>query len=297
MKRWLAALSLLVCVVVAGGGLALAQAPGPPLLTIHKVDEGHFAPKPDKPVFILAIGIDGRPGIDTDRADAIHLIGVNATAGSATILNIPRDTFVGIPGHGRRKINDAFTVGGAAMQALVVEQLVGAKPQFVITTTFEGFPRMIDEIGGIPLAIPYPMHDRFSGANFNPGVRQMNGGESMQFARTRHIPDGDIARTTNQGALIVAALGKLRGDGAAGSPAKILKLLGVLGRNARFTGAGPLDLYNLGRLGLSIDPARVRNVTMPASIGFAGSASVVFAAPASGALFVDFRDDAVLQAH
>ena len=297
VRRWLDAVLLLLSVVLTGGGLALAQAPGTPALEIHKVDEGHFTPKPDQPVFVLVLGIDGRPGIDTDLADAIHLIGVNAAAGSATVLNIPRDTFVGIPGHGRRKINDAFTFGGAELQARVVEELVGAHPRFVITTTFAGFPQMVDEIGGFPVGVPYPMHDRFSGANFNPGIRQMNGGEAMQFVRTRHIPDGDIARTTNQGALIIAALSKLRGEGSAASPSKIVKLLAVLGRNARFTGVGMNDLYNLGRLGLSIDPARIRNVTMPAGIGFAGSASVVFAAPASAALFADFRDDAVLQAH
>jgi LCP family protein required for cell wall assembly len=283
-------------VALSGGGLALAQ--GEPVVEVHKVDEGHFSPKPDQPVFILALGIDGRAGIDSDRADAIHLIGVNAAAGSATILDIPRDTYVAIPGHGRSKINDAYTFGGPQLQAQTVEALTGVRVRFVVTTTFAGFPRMVDELGGFAVGVPYPMHDRFSGANFDPGIRHMNGAEAFAFARDRHdVPEGDVGRTFNQGSLIIAALSKLRGDGAAGSPAKTLKLLAVLGRHTRFTGAGITDLYNLGRLGLSIDPARVRNVAVPSTVGMAGSASVVFTAPGAGPLFADFRDDAVLQAH
>ena len=51
------------------------------------------------------------------------------------------------------------------------------------------------------------------------------------------------------------------------------------------------------RLTLSIDPASVRNVTMPSSIGTAGAASVVFPAAGAESLFADFRDDAVLETH
>lgn len=292
-------MALLSAVLVVGGvplAWAAAQSPNP-ALEIHKVDEGHFSPRPDQPVFMLALGIDGRPGIDSDRADAIHVIGVNAAAGSATILDIPRDTYVSVPGHGRRKINDAFTFGGAELQARVVRELTGADIRFVITTTFAGFPRMVDELGGMPVGVPFPMHDPFSGANFPAGIVQMNGAQAFAFARNRHIPDGDLRRSEDQGALIIAALAELRADGVGSSPAKTLRALGILGRNSRLSGVGLVDLYNLGRLGLSIDPARVRNVVMPATLGMAGGASVVFVAPAAGSLFADFRDDALLQAH
>lgn len=297
-RRWVLATALLSVVVVVGGGpMAWAAAQNPPVLEIHKVDEGHFTPRPDQPVFMLALGIDGRAGIDSDRADAIHVIGVNAAAGSATILDIPRDTYVNIPGHGRRKINDAFTFGGVDLQARVVRELTGVDIRFAIVTTFAGFPRMVDELGGLPVGVPFPMHDTFSGANFPAGVVHMNGAQAFAFARNRHIPDGDLRRSEHQGVLILAALAKLRADGVGSSPAKTLKALAVLGRNSRLSGVGLVDLYNLGRLGLSVDPARVRNVVMPATLGSAGGASVVFVAPAAGSLFADFRDDAVLQAH
>jgi len=298
VRRWLVATALFVSVAVVGGvPLAWAATKGEPVVEVHKVDEGHFTVRPDEPVFMLALGIDGRPGIDTDRADAIHVVGVHPGAGSATILNIPRDTYVPIPGHGRRKINDAYTYGGPELQARVVSELTGVKIRFVITTTFTGFPHMVDDLGGLDVHVPVPMNDRFSGAHFPAGVVRMNGAQAFAFSRNRHIPDGDLARTQNQGSLIVAALAKLRADGVGSSPVKTFKALGVLGRHTKLTGVGVRDLYSLGRLGLSIDPARVRNVTMPATMGFAGAAAVVYVAPAAGPLFADFRDDAILQAH
>lgn len=298
MRRWSIAVALCASVLVPGAGpLAWAAAQGQPVVEVHKVDEGHFTIRPGQPVFMLALGIDGRPGIDTDRADAIHVVGVNPAAGSATIMNIPRDTYVPIPGHGRQKINDAYTYGGPVLQARVVSDLIGVRISFVITTTFGGFPAMVDELGGLDVHVPVPMNDRFSGANFPAGVVRMGGAQAFAFSRNRQIAGGDLARTQNQGSLIVAALAKLRADGVGSSPVKTFKALAVLGRHAQLTGVGVKDLYQLGRLGLSIDPAQVRNVTMPARLGFAGSASVVFVAPAAGPLFADFRDDAVLQAH
>jgi hypothetical protein len=75
------------------------------------------------------------------------------------------------------------------------------------------------------------------------------------------------------------------------------KDLAVLVRHTDLHGVGLADLYHLGRLGLSIDPAKVRNMTMPSSLGNAGAASVVFPAGAAGGVFADFRDDAVMQTH
>lgn len=295
MRRWFGAVGLLLTVVLTGGAVALAQ--GQPVVEVHKVDEGHFTPAPNAPFFIMVLGVDGRPGIDTDRADAIHVIGVNPAAGSATILDIPRDTYVPIPGRGSSKINDAYTFGGADLQARAIKQFVGVDVRYVITTTFASFPRMVDEIGGLSLNIPQPMHDKFSGSNFDPGTRQMNGGETFAFVRDRHsFNDGDIDRTGNQGAVIVASLAKLRSQGVTAS--NVFKWLGILGRGTKITGgATVVDLYRLGRLGLSIDPAKVRNVVMPSGTGNVGAASVVFPAAGADSLFADFRDDAVLQSH
>jgi len=262
---------------------------------IHKVDTARFTVSPDKPVFILVMGNDGRPGDTTTRGDALHLVAVNPGQARATILDIPRDTFVSIPGRGSDKINAAHAYGGPSLQAQAVGSLVGVDVPFVVDTDFQGFTAMVDDLGGVDVDVPFAMNDSFSGAVFDQGVRRMDGGDALAFARNRQVEGGDFTRTQNQGVLLLAGLAKLRD--ARATPASILKDIAVLGRHARLDGLGLPDAYRLGRLALSLDPANVRNVVMPGRGGTAGGASVVLVDPAADSLFADIRDDGILQAH
>lgn len=279
-----------------GAVLLTGPARGQPALEVHKVDEGHFSPAPDQPVFFLALGLDGdRPGLVGDRADGIHLIGVNPGAGAGTMLNIPRDAFVAIPGHGQSRINDAYFYGGAGLAAETVERLTGVDVAFVLATRFGPFEAMVNELGGVDVDVPIAMKDSFSGADFPQGRVHMDGRAALAFSRNRHLPDGDLRRSEHQGLLILSALTKLRAENA--GPTGVARYLAVLGRHVGMTGVSPAELYRLGRLGLTIDPAKVRSVTMPSRLGRAGAREVVFVGPGAPSLFADMRDDAVLQAH
>jgi len=77
--------------------------------------------------------------------------------------------------------------------------------------------------------------------------------------------------------------------------ANLVKWLATLARHTCLDGVSLGELYRLGRGALSIDPANVRNVTMPGTVGSAANQSVVFVGPGAPALFADFRDDAILQ--
>ena len=81
------------------------------------------------------------------------------------------------------------------------------------------------------------------------------------------------------------------------SPVSKLRLLGMMARHTRVDGIGYRDLYPLLDLGLSLDPANVRNVTMPSAIGKVGAADVVFPGAGATSLFGDLGDDAILQNH
>jgi LCP family protein required for cell wall assembly len=239
------------------------------------------------------MGIDARPGQSGGNGDALHVVGVNSAAGQATVLNIPRDTWVPIPGRGDDKINSAFASGGAVAEAKAVSSLVGAPISFVVQTDFAGFTGMVDELGGIDVNVPYPMHDPLSGAHFDPGPTHLNGADALAFARDRHLGDGDITRTADQALLLIAALSKLRTDSAAAT----IRDLAVLVRHARLDGISITDAFKVGRLALSFDPGQVRSVTMPSRVGMVGSASVVFVGDGAASLFQDFADDAVLENH
>ena len=296
MRRGVAAVVVLLVLAAGAAGLTGAGAGAQPAVEIHKVDEGHFSPEPGQPVWMVVCGLDGgRPGIDGDRCDAMHLIGINPAARAGTILNLPRDAYVAIPGFGQGKINDAYNYGGPGLAADTIERLTGVDVAFVLATRFGPFEAMVNEAGGVEVDVPVAMKDRFSGADFQRGRLHMDGRAALAFARNRHLEGGDLRRSEHQALLILSALTKLRAEnpGATG----VLRYLAILGRHVGITGVTPAELYRLGRLALTVDPAKIRSVTMPSRVGSAGGLSVVFVAGGAPALFADLRDDAVLQAH
>jgi hypothetical protein len=138
------------------------------------------------------------------------------------------------------------------------------------------------------------MNDSLSGASFAVGETRMNGVQALAYSRDRHdFPSGDIARTDNQGYLIWSAFKQLSAESA--SPTGRLRLLALLGRHAQLDGMGLAELYHLGRLALRIDPAGVRNVTPPVASG--GCSGGLSPTGEARALYADFADDGVLQAH
>jgi polyisoprenyl-teichoic acid--peptidoglycan teichoic acid transferase len=288
------ALAAVVAIVAVAVSVGFYLRAGATVFRVVKTASASQQWTPDKPLFVLLIGDDLRPGAGCGCSDAIHLVGVPAGGGSAVMLDIPRDTRVNIAGRGVRKINEAFRDGPQAA-ADTVGALVGVTVDYVISVGFDEFPQMIDDIGGVTVDVDMPMADRNSGAFFSPGPNDMNGTQAMAFARARHLGRGDFTRTEHQGQLILAVLAKFRAQGT--STVDAMKYLGVMMRYTRTEGIGTADLLRLGRLALSVDAASVRNVVMPgAGATIAGVSYVVTSADAPG-LFADMADDAVLESH
>jgi LCP family protein required for cell wall assembly len=246
----------------------------------------------DDPVFVLVLGTDDRPGVGGARGDAIHLIGINPGRGEATFINIPRDTWVALPGGGHAKINEGNPRGGLELQTQLVSDLVGVPIAYTVQTNFEGFVNMIDALGGIDVNVPFDMRDSFSGAHFDAGVNTMGGEAALAFSRNRHIAAGDIQRSADQAIVLMSALAKVQ----ASHPdlTETLRLVRIFLDNGSFVNASVADLVHLARLAQSVDLSRSRSEVVPSTTGAVGDASVVFALPESDALFADFRDNGVL---
>ncbi|MCA1727041.1 MAG: LCP family protein, partial [Actinobacteria bacterium] len=226
-------------------------------------------------------------------ADSLHLITVNPERRAGTILGFPRDSWVDIPGHGHGKINTALKMGGPDLVVQAVEGVTGIRIDYYLLTEFEGFSRMVDGIGGLEVDVPYAMNDPYSGAVFSPGVTHMKGGHALAFSRNRHgTPGGDIGRSQNQGLVLLAALQKIRRD-FEHDPAA---LVGWVATGSRYlqTNLSLAELTGLALAAARTPAASVRNLVVPATIGSAGAASVVFIAPGAAAVFDDVRDDGIL---
>ena len=207
------------------------------------------------------LGNDCRPDDPPEPGlgDAIHVIGVNPATGDASIIDVPRDTEA--PGGG--KINAYHATGGLPSIVDQLERMMGINISYAITTNFPGFVDMVDGIGGVDIDVTEPMMDHDSGTDFVVGHYHMGGTSLLAYTRDRksYPAEGDRQRTVNQGKAIIAALATLRAQnpGAAGTA----RLTAILASHIRTDGLDLAQLYDLGRLALTIDPARIKNVVVP----------------------------------
>jgi LCP family protein required for cell wall assembly len=146
---------------------------------------------------ILVLGSDARTGESIDesasgpsRADTIMII--HASLGGVRKLSIPRDTEAEIPGHGSRKINAAYALGGPALTIETVENFLGngLKINHLVEVDFKDFPAFIDSLGGITVdnktRICSPPFDNFwKGLHFRKGELDLNGTRALGYARVR----------------------------------------------------------------------------------------------------------------
>lgn len=251
-------------------------------------------PVPKDLLFVLVVGSDARPGQNVRRAngDSLHLLAVNPRTLQGTVMGIPRDAWVEIPGKGNGKITSALAMGGPDLMARTVRHLTGLPVHFWVLTGFAGLSGIVDELGGVDVFVDHRMDDRASGAHFQPGWHHFTGAQALAFSRARHSePNGDFDRSRNQGVLLLASLAKMRAE--VEDDEGLRRWIAVLTRHTELD-APASSLLSLAALGRRLDPAAVSNVVVPGRVGTAGRQSVVYLTADAAALFLDLRADAVV---
>ncbi|MCI0635630.1 MAG: LCP family protein [Actinobacteria bacterium] len=291
--------------IVQRGDYVLRRSPDGWRITSYEVHrrvperqtEVAFAPVlPDRgPTFVLVIGSDARPGqsVTRLRADSIHIVGVNPRRNRASIVGIPRDAWVTIPGAGSDKINAALVRGGPELLVDAVERLSGVPIDAYVVVGFDDFKAIVDAVGGFDIRIPYAIDDRFARAEFRPGPEHLDGRDALALSRARHdLPSGDFGRSLNQGRVIVAALTTLR-DQVARDRAALLPWVLAGARYLR-TDLSLTDVFELVLAATAFEPPRVTNAVVPGGAGRVGNRSVVFLNGRASAMFRDLARDGVV---
>ena len=292
-RRLVAALASLAA-GLAGLGVATLQATpaaSVPLLQIGKA-HAEFDPslKGNRPVFILVLGSDSRPGTPLERGlcDSIHILGINPKAKRASLVGIPRDSYVPLSTGGTNKINVALAQGGAQGMIKTVENLTGVRFDYYVITGFDGLTRLFDALGGVRIDVPYSFEGH-EGTSFPQGKQTLSGGQALEFSRTRKtLAHGDFDRSMNQGRLLLAALTQFKAEFRR-DPTALFKWIAVGMRNVA-TDVPLNELLTLAFTSSVIGPKRVTNLVAVGSIGTAGGASIVNL-PSPNPVFQDVAAD------
>ncbi|HEY7400603.1 MAG TPA: LCP family protein [Actinomycetota bacterium] len=269
------------------------------LMQIGKA-HANYTPQLDgsKPIFILALGSDARPGtaIDHGLSDSIHIVAINLEKDRVTILGFPRDSYVPIPGYGSNKINSAMPRGGPALTIATVEALTHIKLDYYVLTSFDGVEQMYDAVGGLHLDVPFSMHDANSRADFEPGPQVLDGKEVLAFARDRHsLLSGDFGRSEDHGRVMIASLIQLRKEFAK-DPGRILTYIGAAMRNVE-TSMSLDEVINLAFTALAINPKHVTNVVVPGTTATVNGMSIVNISSSASSVYADLAKDGILSKH
>jgi LCP family protein required for cell wall assembly len=157
------------------------------------------------------------------RSDLIMLTRMDFEHRTATMLSIPRDTWVRLPRSRRvpgrnSKINAAYAIGGARYAARTVEGLVGVRPEYMATLDYQGFVKAIDALGGVEVTVDRDMDydDNWGDLHIHlkKGRQRLSGEQALGFVRFRHADrgpaDSDFKRAQRQQRLLAAIKEKVK---------------------------------------------------------------------------------------
>jgi LCP family protein required for cell wall assembly len=244
------------------------------LVKVHQADAADIN---QHVISILAVGSDARPGenFTHTRGDALQLVTINTKTHAASVIGVPRDSWVDIPGHGNDKINAALYYGGPELMGRAVGNLIGVQPDYVFVTRFAYFSAMVRRIGGIDVRNPYAFSDDpLKRVGFKAGRIHLDGYDAMAYSRIRHtLPRGDFDRSAHQEIVLKAIQAKVHGNAA--RPGFIEH--GVLDAMSHlYTNLPPTELFRLAQVMAQVDPSKVRSCVVQGGIGTSsGGASIV----------------------
>lgn len=222
------------------------------------------------PLNIVLMGSDTR-GKERGRSDVLQLLHVSGDRRHVYLMSIPRDSYVDIPGHGKAKINAAYSWGGAPLTVETVEQLLGVPIDHTALIDFEGFTAVIDALGGVTVANAEASSNL--GCDFPKGEVTLKGECALAFVRERYtLSDGDFGRATRQRDVIKAVLTKLVSRGVLTDPGTFREAVVTLGDNFTVDDALTNEaIFDLGWQMKDFPPGEIRSFQLPTS-GFGTTA-------------------------
>ena len=207
----------------------------------------------------LIAGSDSRAETDPDstitgaRTDTIMVLHV-PEQGTTSLISIPRDSYVKIPGHGSNKINAAYSYGGAPLLVETVEKLTGMKVDHYVEVGFGGVKEIVDAVGGVRLCLDYDVDDKKSHLKWKAGCHVAGGSKALAFSRMRYSdPKGDIGRAERQRQVISAISKKLQDKSVVFKPGQQVAL--IKAGAAAVSVDEDAGIIDLGRLALAFRAA------------------------------------------
>jgi LCP family protein required for cell wall assembly len=238
---------------------------------------------------ILVIGSDSRQGLGRKfgsdvpgaRSDTSMLLHIAPGHTRADIISFPRDSMVpvlacandqqGHPGQSAQpgeveRLNATFSAGGAPCLWKTLEQETGIRIQHFVEVDFAGFQSIVNDVGGVPVCLPFAISNPQARLHLAAGKRVVNGAQALAFVRLReNIGEGsDTQRIQRQQYFLAAVMQKLKATNLLSQPSRIFNVVRDVAKSLT-TDTG-LDLSTMLRIAdsmKSLSSGSVQLVTVP----------------------------------
>jgi LCP family protein required for cell wall assembly len=251
----------------------------------------HEAPVLDKepagrPQTILLTGLDHRYGQGKgvpDRSDTMILLRLDPEAEATTILSLPRDLRVVIPGHGvePQKLNAAWAHGGARVLTRTLRtSLLGTRARpfrinEVVSVRFDAFAQAVNHFGCLYTDVDrrylVPPGSGYAEIDQLAGYQLLCGQDALAYVRSRHA-DNSVVREARQSTYLSEARGQID---VGSELTRSGGLLDAVGRYVTTNVSGGRELLGIGRLAVNVTDKPTKQVVLGTTLATDGSGDVL----------------------
>lgn len=240
-----------------------------------------------EPQTVLILGSDIRPDIEErGRSDTTMLLRLDPDRQVLSLLSLPRDLQVNIPGYGVGKLNDAYFRGGPPKTVEVVKQLTGLEINHVVNIDFAGFAEAVNAIECVFVDVDrdyfnsnegvFDESQKYAEIDIDAGYQQLCGFKALQYVRFRY-EDNDLVRAARQQSFLREARQKV-------PPARLLeKRKDFIDIFTKYTTSDIKDavaMLDVLKLFIELRDAPVRRIEFQGDLGGPDSAYVTASKPA-----------------
>nr|WP_189546946.1 LCP family protein [Streptomyces gelaticus] len=238
---------------------------------------------------LLLVGTDGRDRITAQEkqkyrlggtpchcTDTVMLVHLSADKERASIVSLPRDSYAEVPEHTDRntgeqhsahpvKLNAAYAEGGPNLTVRTVEHMTGVKVDHYLEVDFTSFMKTVDTLGRVKICTTRPLKDSYTGLDLPAGPHELNGGQALQYVRSRHI-DGaaDLGRMQRQQKFLASLIEQATSSGVLLNPVKFRDVASTMLSSVRADkGFGTEQMLELGQAMRGFSPASSEFTSVP----------------------------------
>jgi LCP family protein required for cell wall assembly len=160
-------------------------------------------------VNILLLGADARTPEHNGFTDSITIFSIDKKTNELSMLSIPRDTMVEIPGRGVAKINSAYAYGDIDTTKTTVENFLNVKIDYYVIVDFTSFKETVDALGGINMYVDPHISAVRPKLNGKTGMSRLTGDEALILLRFRQDSESEGGRMRRHREAINAIFGEI----------------------------------------------------------------------------------------